>query len=79
MYPSVDLDGLKKGFDQLRSMQVQLQNEQIRVEGSTAVVTGTWATMARARVGSVQQASATIELRMQKSQNGWTIVSRSMR
>jgi eukaryotic-like serine/threonine-protein kinase len=79
LYPGVDVDGLKRGFDQLRSMQVQLQNEQIRIEGATAVATGTWVTIARAKVGAAQQASAPIELRLQKSQSGWTIVSRSMR
>jgi ketosteroid isomerase-like protein len=80
VFPSVDRDGLKKGFDGMRSMQVQLQSEQIRVEGTTAAVTGTWVTTARAKVGSsVQQGSASIELRLQKSANGWIIVSRSMR
>ena len=80
VFPSVDRDGLKRGFDAMRSMQVQLQSEQIRIEGTMAAVTGTWVTTARAKVGaSIQQGSAPIELRLEKLATGWIIISRSMR
>ena len=75
-YPRVDAEPLRKAFSQLRSQKVQIQGEQIQINGTTATVTLTWQTAWVGKVGVPGSAAPRVELTLQKSGSSWIIVGR---
>jgi ketosteroid isomerase-like protein len=76
VFPSANEQALRQAFSGMKSFQVQIQDAQINVSGSTATVTCTWASTFSGTVGGVQRASPKITLRLQKTGDSWVIVDR---
>ena len=75
-YPGVDAEPLRRAFSQLKSQRVQIQGEQIQINGTTATVTLTWQTAWVGKVGVPGSAAPRVELTLQKSGSSWIIVRR---
>ena len=75
-YPGVNAEPLRRAFSQLRSQKVQIQGEQIQINGTTATVTLTWQTAWVGKVGVPGSAAPRVELTLQKSGSSWIIVGR---
>jgi serine/threonine protein kinase len=75
-YPSVNAEALQRGFAQMRSQKVQIQGEQIEINGAIAKVTLTWQMAAAGRVGGSITASSRVELTLEKMGGAWIIVGR---
>ena len=76
LYPTVNYDVVKRGFEGLKSQQVQIQDAQIVVTGSTAIVSCRIVTAAAPRVGSPRTDARAAVLRLEKRDSGWVIVQR---
>jgi hypothetical protein len=75
-YPSVNAAALQKNFSQLKSLKVQIQGEQIQINGALATVTLTWQTAGVGQVGGPLSASQKLELTLQKAGVAWIIIGR---
>jgi ketosteroid isomerase-like protein len=76
VYPAVNEQDLKRRFADIRSQQVQIQNEQIAVSGDAATVTCTVITVFQGQVGASRRISLQAVFRLEKRNNAWVIVSR---
>jgi ketosteroid isomerase-like protein len=76
VYPSIDEAALKRAFSQIKSQKVQIQDAQVAAAGPTATVSCTWNTVYEGQVGGSRRAAPKIQLRLQKTSNGWIIVDR---
>jgi hypothetical protein len=75
-YPGVDAEALRRAFSQLKSQKIQIQEEQIQVNGTMATVTLTWRTTYVGLVGSPASVAPRVELTLQKSGSAWIIAGR---
>jgi outer membrane biosynthesis protein TonB len=75
-YPGVNAAALQRNFSQLKSQKVQIQAEQIQINGVMATVTLTWQTVGVGQVGGALNASQKVELTLQKTGVAWIIVGR---
>jgi len=76
LFPSVNEQALRQNFAATKSQQVQIQNETIAVNGTTATASFTWVATFTGQVGGVQRASPKVVLRLQKTGDNWVIVER---
>jgi len=76
LHPTVNQDALRRGFRDMKSQRVQIQDPQIQVAGSTATVSCTIVTAVVPRVGSAQTNSRQTQLKLEKRGDGWVIVDR---
>ena len=75
-FPTADGNGLRSSFAQLKSQHIQIQNEDIKVNGATALVSCTWDASFLGQVGRQQRSVRQITLTLQKSGDTWVIVNR---
>jgi ketosteroid isomerase-like protein len=75
-FPTADAGLLRSSFSQLKSQRVQIENEEIKVTGSTAVVSCTWDASVLGVVGGQHRDARKTTLTLQKSGNAWVIVAR---
>jgi hypothetical protein len=77
VYPAVNEAGLRRSFSGLSSMQVQIAgNEQIAIEGTTAVVRCQIRQAFRPKVGQGRTETVSSVFRLQKTGGRWIIVER---
>ena len=76
VYPSVNVGALENSFRLAQSQQVQILNEQISVEGTTATVRGRWRQTFTPKRGSGRTDETGLTLRLQQAGDRWIIVER---
>jgi len=76
VYPSVNEQVLRRAFSDLRSQQVQIQDEQISVGGLAATVSCTVVTVFQGQAGALRRASQRVLFRFEKRNGTWIIVGR---
>ena len=77
VYPGVNEVGLKASFENAKSQQVAVVNEQfVSLTDSQATVTCTWQVAYEPKSGRMQRSSSKITIRLQKTNGAWYITER---
>jgi serine/threonine protein kinase len=76
VYPNANEDALRRAFAPYKSQRVQIQNDQITIDGTMATVSCTLVTVVEFEAGRPNRASPRVVLRLQKTAGTWTIVDR---
>jgi hypothetical protein len=77
VHPGINEAGLKNSFEQTKSQQVAIVNEQfVTLTDSQATVTCTWQVAYVGVVGGQKRSSPKVTIRLQKSNGNWFIVDR---
>jgi hypothetical protein len=79
VYPSVDREKVRAGFESLRSQTVEFEVQKVEIApgGASAVVRGYEKRAAVPRVGSEQRFNGNRVIHLEKRGDGWVIVSLS--
>jgi hypothetical protein len=75
-FPTTNAGALRTSFSQLKSQRVQIENEEITVNGTRAVVSCTWDASVLGVVGGQRRDVRKTTLTLQKSGDAWVIVAR---
>lgn len=73
VYPSVDVKGMARAFDQFREQSLQLENCQITTSAATAVATCSGTIRYVPKVGSRSERTTAMEFNLRADNEAWVI------
>jgi hypothetical protein len=76
LHPTVDARILKTSFDAARAQDIQIGNERIVIDGTTATVTAQVEQSYSPKVGRARSTKLPATFQLQKSGGTWVIISR---
>jgi hypothetical protein len=76
VYPGVDITALRKAFEDTRELTMQIDIQNVDINGNVATVTSNVRQRFRGKVGGAENSSARTQFQLQKRGATWVITSR---